>query len=137
LYGAVLQQGKIKALHRVGCKAKEKPHHVGGVECAVLSTLFAPDVIICCGHDGITAADLDSNAITGASLACIVSGDIQPGHCVISVVSSHNIALLKICDVTLFRRFEQRREKPKEKQNTRQDHSLHPPTAAHLSADAR
>ena len=40
------------------------------------SALAAPDVIICCGHYGITAADLDSNAITGASLTRIVSGGI-------------------------------------------------------------
>lgn len=91
LYGAVLQQGKIKALHRVGCKAKEKPHHVGGVEYEILSALAAPDIIICCGHDGKAAADLDNNAITGASLACIVTGGIQSSHHVISLVS-HNVS---------------------------------------------
>ena len=55
------------------------------------SALVVPDVIISGGHDGITAADLDNNAITGAGLACIVSGGIQSSHCVISLVS-HNIS---------------------------------------------
>lgn len=58
------------------CKVKEKPRHAGGVGMRSESALFAPYVIIRCGHDGISAADLDSNAITGASLACIVSGGI-------------------------------------------------------------
>lgn len=40
------------------------------------SVLVAPDVIICCGHDGITTADLDNNAITGAGLACVIPGGI-------------------------------------------------------------
>lgn len=73
------------------CKAKEKPRHVGGVEVESGSTLAAPDVTIGGGHDGIAAADLDNNAITGAGLACIVSGGIQSSHCVISLVS-HNIS---------------------------------------------
>lgn len=37
------------------------------------STLLSPNVIICCGHDGIATEDLDNNAVTGAGLACIVS----------------------------------------------------------------
>lgn len=50
--------------------------------------LFTPDVIICCGHDGIAAADLDNNAITGAGLARIISGYIQSGHNIKAI--SHN-----------------------------------------------
>ena len=57
------------------------------------SALVVPDVIISGGHDGITAADLDNNAITGAGLACIVSGGIQSGHNVKAlVIASHNIS---------------------------------------------
>ena len=60
------------------------------------SALAAPDVIICCGHDGITTAYLDDNAVTGASLACVVSSGIQSGDRVnaLNGGSSHYIALL-------------------------------------------
>jgi hypothetical protein len=77
-------------------RQKKNPASVGGVEYKSVSALAAKDIIICCRHDGIAAANLDNNAITGASLACIVSGGIQSGHGVnaLNDGSSHYIALL-------------------------------------------
>lgn len=94
--GLYCSRAKQKPCTLSRCKAKEKPRHVGGVEYESASALAAPNVIICCGHDCITAADLDNNAITGAGLACIVSGGIQSGHGVnpLNGGSSHYIALL-------------------------------------------
>ena len=89
-------RGKQKPCTLSRCKAKEKPRHVGGAGMGSGSALVAPDVIICCGHDGIASSYLNDNAVTGASLACIVSGGIQSGHGVnaLNSSSSHYIALL-------------------------------------------
>lgn len=102
--------GKRKALHPQQMQGKRKtPPGYGGVKSEIVSALIAPNIIICCRHDGITAANLNDNAVTGANLARIVAGGIQSSHCVISLVS-HNIS------PPLFGRLEQRRKKPKEKQ---------------------
>lgn len=56
------------------------------------SALTTPDAIIRGGHNHIAAADLDNNAITGAGLACIVSGGIQSCHNIKTFIGgSHNI----------------------------------------------
>lgn len=91
-------------------RQKKNPASVGGVEYKSVSALAAKDIIICCRHDGIAAADLDDNAVTGANLARIVAGGIQSSHCVISLVS-HNIS------PPLFGRLKQCLEKPKTKQD--------------------
>jgi hypothetical protein len=110
LYGAALHLGKKKSpAPSTDARQKKSPASVGGVKSEIVSALIAPNVIICCRHDGITAANLNDNAVTGANFARIVAGGIQSSHCVISLVS-HNIS------PPLFGRLEQRRKKPKEKQ---------------------
>jgi hypothetical protein len=104
------RRAKRKALHRVDARQKKSPASVGGVKSEIVSALIAPNVIICCRHDGITAANLNDNAVTGANLARIVAGGIQSSHCVISLVS-HNIS------PPLFGRLKQCLEKPKTKQD--------------------
>jgi hypothetical protein len=76
LYVAVLQFGKIKALHRVDARQKKSPASVGGVKSEIVLTLIAPNVIICCCHDGIAAAYLDNNVCTGCGLARVVTGAV-------------------------------------------------------------
>lgn len=73
-------------------RQKKSPASVSGVEMGGGSALAVPNVIISCGHDGIAATDLNNNAITGASLACIVTGGIQSGHNIKTFIGgSHNV----------------------------------------------
>lgn len=93
LCGAVLHLSKIKALHLLGCKEKEKPRQRGrgGMESG--SALLSPCVIVGRGHNRIAAADLYNDTIAGAGFACIVTGGIQSGHGVKSLIAtSHNIS---------------------------------------------